>query len=55
MLMRRQVLRAWQLTDQRLGLVDQDGEILRADPIRLAAVFQLDEGHLLISAFAHQA
>ena len=50
-----QVLRSRQLADQFLRLVDQDREILRADPIRLAAVLQLNEGHLLIGAIAHQA
>jgi hypothetical protein len=55
MLVRRQVLRARQLADQLIGLVDQDGKILRADPVRLATVQQLDEGHLLIGATAYQA
>ena len=50
-----QVLRSRQLADQFLRLVDQDREILRADPIRLAAVLELNEGHLLIGAIAHQA
>jgi hypothetical protein len=50
-----QVLDAGQLAYQLLGLVDQDGEVLRADPVLLVLKLDGQQGYFLLAALAYQA
>ncbi len=54
-LMRCQVLCSRQLAGQLIRFMDQDREMLRANPIDVVFVLELDQGHLLVGALAHQA
>jgi hypothetical protein len=42
------VLQAWQLVSQLGGLVDQDGQVLRANPASIASILDLDQGHVVL-------
>jgi len=50
-----QVLEPGQVRRKLGRLVDQDGEVLRADPVLLAPVLKLDQGDLVVGALAVQA
>ncbi len=52
MLGRAEFLHPRQLVRQLGGLVDEDGQVLRADPIGLALVKDLQQGDLLVVTFA---
>jgi hypothetical protein len=55
MLVRGEFLRAGQLAYQRVRLVDQDGEVLRANPIAAALEVKLNQGDFLAGLLADQA
>jgi hypothetical protein len=55
MFVRLKFLDSRQFTGQLCGVVDQNGEMLRADKEMAVLVFQADQGNILAGTFTDQA